>query len=356
MIHIFDILGAHSGMHYYDKAFVEVLKERNYDCIIYSNYEDGIGYIKYFPNFFNCGRVYGILCFLIAYIRFFRFVITHKKDKIVYLAFGELYELPFLLSVLLSKNGWIDIHEIHALKYKDNSIVSKLFEYFYKRLIHKTIYHSDRTYRILRENKKIHMVYVPHFKYMFQKEYKESMLADDIKQCFISSYTKFLFFGNLSIVKGIDITIDIFTKLQKHEDFELVIAGKNVENIDFHSIQDSKIKIIDRHINDDELVYLYSHADYILLPYRKSSQSGIFAMAAYFQKPMLLSKIPYFEKMIEEYPSFGIIEDLKYFDSLVKKVISCSISNTYYNQIDCDRFENKNDIDCFVKEFNKQFS
>lgn len=48
-----------------------------------------------------------------------------------------------------------------------------------------------------------------------------------------------------------------------------------MENIDFSSLRCEKIRIFDRHINDDELVYLYSKTDYILLPYKKSSQSGI---------------------------------------------------------------------------------
>ena len=87
----------------------------------------------------------------------------------------------------------------------------------------------------------------------------------------------------------------------------------------FSDFQDERIKVIDRHINDDELVYLYVHTDFILLPYKKSSQSGIFAMAAYFHKPMILSEIPYFKKMIEEYPSFGVVAGLSDFQPIIQK-------------------------------------
>lgn len=353
MIYIFDILGKHCGMHYYDAAFAEALKARGCQCCVYSNFRIGDTCTAYFPNFFSCGKILGICKLFVSYIRFTCFVLKHKNEKIVYLTFGELYELPFLFIVSLIRNGWIDIHEIHALKYKDDSFVSRLFEWFYKGFVHDVIYHSNRTYNILRDNNKMRMVYVPHFKYVFKKSYEESLLANDIKQCFTSSVPKLLFFGNLSMVKGIDVTIDVFTKLKSHEDFELVIAGKNIERLDFDSIRNDKMKIINRHINDDELVYLYSHTDYILLPYRKSSQSGIFAMAAYFHKPMILSNIPYFKRMMEEFPSFGIIGELDDFESLIRRVISCDTSNSFYNQIDCDKFENKEDIDCFVKEFSK---
>ena len=84
---------------------------------------------------------------------------------------------------------------------------------------------------------------------------------------------RFLFFGNLSYAKGIDIVIDVFTKLSLNlrEKVELVIAGKNVENIDFSIFRSisAYYKVFDRHINDDELIYLYSNTDVILLPYRK---------------------------------------------------------------------------------------
>lgn len=349
MIHIFDLLGSYCGMHYYDIAFVEVLRQRGYQSRVYSNFEEkGISEI-YFPDFFTCNKVLGLLRFLCSYVRFFFFVLTHPKDKIVYLTYGELYELPFLFAISCSKNGWVDVHEIHALKYKDDSKVSKTFESVYRKYIRHVIYHSQRTRDILKDGK-LDMVYVPHFKYVFQRSYDDKKLSDDIKDCFHSSVPKFLFFGNLSIVKGVDTVIEVFRGLESHENFELVVAGKNVENIDFSSLKSEKIRIFDRHINDDELVYLYSKTDYILLPYKKSSQSGIFAMAAYFHKPMILSNIPYFKNMLEEFPSFGVIASLDKYRECIETVVS-NHNHKYYTSEDCDKFEMKEGIDNFVNKF-----
>lgn len=349
MIHIFDLLGSYCGMHYYDIAFAEVLRQRGHQCLIHSNFvEKGLSE-KYFPQFFACNRMLGLLRFFCAYVRFLIFVLTHQNDKIVYLTYGELYELPFLLAISLSKNGWVDVHEIHALKYKDDSKVSEMFERLYKHHIHHVIYHSQRTLDILK-NDRLDMVYVPHFKYVFQRNYDENKLSGDVKRCFLSDSPKFLFFGNLSTVKGIDTVMDVFKNLEQTKDFELVIAGKNVENIDFASLKSKKIKVLDRHINDDELVYLYSKTDYLLLPYKKSSQSGIFAMAAYFHKPMILSDIPYFKSMIEKFPSFGRLSSLTEYKESVISVMSGNIQK-YYTQADCDRFEMKKEIDDFVNKF-----
>lgn len=351
MIHIFDLLGTHCGMHYYDMAFYDVLVQRGHRCQIYSNYfKSGIS-TSFFPQFFNCRKLFGVKNFIFAYGRFLYFVLMHRKDKIVYLTYGELYELPFLLFLSITNNGWVDVHEIHALKYKDNSRIARLFEWCYRHFIHQVIYHSMRTYELLRRMR-IKMIYVPHFNYVFQRTYDKSLLSEDIKCSLKTSSTKFLFFGNLSNVKGIDVVMNAFTNICNHYDFELIIAGKNIENIDFSHINSSKIKVYDRHINDDELVYLYSSTDYILLPYKKSSQSGIFAMAAYFHKPMILSDIPYFKSMIEKFPSFGEISSLEDYSSCIVKILESS-PKQYYTDRDCERFEMKTEIDAFVNEFTR---
>lgn len=87
------------------------------------------------------------------------------------------------------------------------------------------------------------------------------------------------------------------------------------------------------------------------MPYRKSSQSGIFAMAAYFHKPMILSDIPYFVSMIEKYPSFGIISSLKNISDTLKTTMESH--GNYYTNVDCEKFEKKKDIDNFVSLFIK---
>ena len=86
----------------------------------------------------------------------------------------------------------------------------------------------------------------------------------------------------------------------------VIIAGKDFDGT-VHRVQPSDkaaFKIVLRHIEDDELVYLYEHTDYVALPYRKTSQSGILEMAFYFRKPILASDVPYFRRMLTEFPSF----------------------------------------------------
>ena len=348
MIHIFDILGIYCGMHYYDIAFADIFREKGLKVRIYSNFGEK-GNKAYFPLFFKGFKIKRIFFLLWAYLKYFYFIITHINDKVIYLTYGELYEIPFLLISSISKNAFIDVHEVHALKYADNSKIAKFIEYIYRKRVRNVIYHSDRTYNILKGGN-INMLFVPHFKYVFKKEYNKENLSKDIRESFANkNIKKFLFFGNLSTVKGVDVVVDVFTHLTT-TDYELVIAGKNVENINFHNIRSQNIKVFDRHINDDELVFLYSNTDYILLPYRKSSQSGIFAMAAYFHKPMILSDIPYFSGMLSEFPSFGVKSSLATYGETILKLIEKDC-NSYYQKEDCEKFEMKGDIESFLSNY-----
>ena len=348
---IFDILGSHCGMHYYDIAFADILRDKGCEVNIISNFSENEESRPGLRQIFSCGKSRGLLRMLTAYWTFLTVVAKDKAHRIVYLTYGEIYELPFLLIAAFSPRIYVDVHEIHALKYNDSSAVSRLFEWIYSHMVHHVIYHSERTRQIL-GNYKIDMVYIPHFKYVFQKKYDYTKLHNDVKGCFTSDKVKFLFFGNLSTVKGIDTVTNLFSQLTDYkEKFELVIAGQNVENLDFSMFTSESIKIIDRHINDDELVYLYSSTDFVLLPYKKSSQSGIFAMAAYFHKPMILSDIPYFKSMIEKYPSFGICVQLEKYKNVIISILNKGTDSVYYTTADCDQFETKKDIDEFVKKF-----
>lgn len=346
---IFDVIGKHCGMHYYDEAFANLLKTDNYKVNILSNF-DYLGEPAYMPNFFLVGKIGRIFLMVWYALKLFFMALINKNTIYIYLWYGEKYDLLFALCSLVSKNVWLDVHEVHALKYADNSKASELYCKFFKHNVKNVIYHSERTKELLSPFG-INMLYVPHFKYGFQKNYDETKLQEDVKKCFQSSHRKYLFFGNLTIVKGVDTVTEVFSQLHDEGcEFELVVAGKNVTNLDLGILKSCDgVAIIDRHISDDELIYLYSNTDYVLLPYKKSSQSGIFEMSAFFRKPMLLSDIPYFNEVITDYPSFGMIAPLSKYMDLVRT--SLRISNAFFDKSECDKFEMKMEFERFKDDF-----
>jgi len=354
-VFLIDLIGSYAGMDYYDFAFRNVFNNTDLELRILSNYEphDGKPFLR---NMFGKSKSHSILLMLYNYCKLFFFCLFHRKRVYVYLSFGEITDFLFFSLSLLTKNFYVDIHELFAARYQENERIKKIFGVYYRRIIKKIIFHSQKTDELLNLVGYVgNRLYVPHFKYNMNKDYNIEKVGDDVKMRFNSNNKKFLFFGNLRKVKGIDLVVDYFDKISNTDGIELVIAGKNMENINFESLR-NRYGIIDRHINDDEMKYLYSHTDYVLLPYRDSSQSGILEMAFSFKKPMLLSSIPYFTMIYSNYPSFGEITDLEYYDKLLDKIINSQIIKEYYSEADCDKFMMKDETNIFVKQFINSFS
>ena len=355
-VYIVDLIGSYCGMHYYDKALLELLKTRGFNAEILSNFSDN-SKNKFFLLIFKKTKILGIIFLLINFVRFFSHIMRHQKSIYIYMCYGEFYDLLMMSLGFVSDRIVCDVHEVHALKYADDSIVSKMFNLYYRRAVRCAIIHSERTERILSGfSSSMNIMFVPHFKYVFEKKYDLSKVSLDIQRCFASKNKKFLFFGNLSVVKGVDVVESVFCNLTEDQKsrVELVVAGKNVEAVDFNHLKKASknYNVFDRHINDDEMVYLYSHTDYVLLPYKKSSQSGIFAMAAYFRKPMLLSNIPYFVSMIDNFKSFGCISSIEDFSLMIKCVIDDSYEKKFFVQDDLSRFEQQMEMEKFIENFN----
>ena len=86
------------------------------------------------------------------------------------------------------------------------------------------------------------------------------------------------------------------------------------------------------------------------LPYRKTSQSGILEMAFYFRKPILASDVPYFRRMLTEFPSFGILSG-KDVPKHIASVIGLHSSADYFTDKDYFRYTNRSEIEAFKKQF-----
>ena len=120
---------------------------------------------------------------------------------------------------------------------------------------------------------------VPHFKYCFKKTCNENQVEKEIQHSIAKDKINILFFGNINYNKGIDILIQTINALpqEQAEKLNIIIAGKDFDGT-IHKISlmhPQSFQVFLKHINDDELVFLYKNTDYVVLPYRKTSQSGI---------------------------------------------------------------------------------
>ncbi len=108
-----------------------------------------------------------------------------------------------------------------------------------------------------------------------------------------------LFFGFIRKYKGLDILLEAMNVLKLHStlNIKLLIAGEFYEDrklyddiIKKDQLQ-SNIILRTNFINDSEVKYYLSSADFVIQPYRNATQSGVTPLAYHFEKPMLVTNV-----------------------------------------------------------------
>ncbi|WP_251237439.1 glycosyltransferase, partial [Bacteroides nordii] len=315
-IFIVDYLGIHCGMHYYNDAFKKVLSNPlpNEKINILSNYPEEKA-TSFFLNFYSVNKLIGVIFLVYNYIKLYIKVLSNKKACFIYLTYGNSIDIPFLWIISKAPKHIIDIHEAIGQNVDANLRLKKWFKNIYSSKIKSVITHSQRTNNFLDEYDFQGLrLSVPHFKYCFKKTCNENQVEKEIQHSIAKDKINILFFGNINYNKGIDILIQTINALpqEQAEKLNIIIAGKDFDGT-IHKISlmhPQSFQVFLKHINDDELVFLYKNTDYVVLPYRKTSQSGILEMAFYFKKPIIASNIPYFNMMLSKFKSFGMLTDL----------------------------------------------
>lgn len=359
-IYLFDFIGVHSGMHYYNESFKKMLESNNNLVEILSNYSVD-GKKPFMSNCYICSKPLGIYRALEAYMRLLLLLWKDRNSFLVILAYGDLLDALFLTLSFFSNKIIVDVHEAYALRLEPTNFISRWLLWIYKTKVKAVIYHSERSKCILSTaGYSGFFFYVPHFKYCFDKVCDISKVGIDVKNSINSGKINILFFGNISYAKGIDLLIEAVNKLDvKNIDrINIVIAGKDADGViaTVFNNYPTAYHTIMRHITDDELIFLYSHTNYVVLPYRKTSQSGVLEMASYFRRPMLLSNIPYFKDILNQYPSFGRLfePNSEALSVLLREIVIVGDCNrSYYESVDIENFLEVNAYEYFLLELDK---
>lgn len=145
-----------------------------------------------------------------------------------------------------------------------------------------------------------------------------------------------IMYGNNSPYKGSDILIDALQLLPESEKskWSVVIAGRTSN--DYLTLLESKakgvnVKFIPSFVPDQQLYEMIDVADYIALPYRTISQSGVLLLALYFNKPLLISNLPSFKETLS-----GFTDDM-FFESENPQSLAELMLRYSNGEIDIDR-------------------
>ncbi|MDE6559443.1 MAG: glycosyltransferase family 1 protein, partial [Muribaculaceae bacterium] len=206
-IYIVDYLGIHCGMHYYLEAFKKVLGDLpECNIRILSNYSDTPAGQPFFLNQYKGKIANKGLALLRNISRLKKFVKHHSDDIFIYLTYGNAIDIPFMKVVAKAPRHIIDIHEAIAQNVDGNATLRRKFKNIYSDSIKTVISHSTRTDDFLKEyGFSGRVLRVPHFKYVFPKDFDRSNIAADIASAVDINRINLLFFGNLNESKGVDI-------------------------------------------------------------------------------------------------------------------------------------------------------
>ncbi|MBQ9555121.1 MAG: glycosyltransferase family 4 protein [Muribaculaceae bacterium] len=108
-----------------------------------------------------------------------------------------------------------------------------------------------------------------------------------------------LFFGNLQLYKGVHLLYDAYLASHALQQRPLVIAGSGYIYFKRDDNEPGNILFINRYIDDRELKSLFTRAAVVVYPYISATQSGVTSIASYYDKPMVLSDLPFFKQTCE---------------------------------------------------------
>lgn len=359
MIYLVDFIGVHCGMHYYIDAFKQILESvEGVKVGVVSNYSDN-GDRPVLLNQYKGSKMNKMISAARNLLRLNRFINNHKEDRFIYLTYGNILDPYFLKIISKAPYHCVDIHEALAQNEDSNAGLRRKLAKVYSERITNVISHSTRTDDYLMQFGFEGTRYeVPHFKYVFPREYQISSIPQDMRNAIDRSKINILFFGNITREKGIDVLLDAVNNLSEEDasKINVIVAGKDMDGV-YRRVKVKKernVSFFVRHISDEELRFLYENVDYLALPYRKTSQSGILEMAFYFKKPIIASDIPYFRKMLTEFPSFGYLDgnSSKDYSVALHEILHRKPSD-FFKEEDYARYENRKEVDEFKLHFSE---
>ena len=166
-----------------------------------------------------------------------------------------------------------------------------------------------------------------------------------------------LFYGFIRHYKGLDILLEAMSLINNKIDVHLSIVGEVwFKNKNFW-IKEIKKYSLEKHITfdpnyvDEHLTTKYfKRADYIVMPYRSVTGSGILPMAYYFNKSIIASNIGNLPELIENDKKSFLFKVCDSLD-LSKKIVMAYQLKLNCNEKKNNKFNKKYNFDNYTKEF-----
>lgn len=108
------------------------------------------------------------------------------------------------------------------------------------------------------------------------------------------------FLGRIEPYKGLDMLVDAFMQLDQR--YKLIIAGSGKIDEQTHEkiCSNERIELINRYIKDDEFSGLINRMDFVVLPYKRASQSGVIPLVFAHRKSVVATNVGALSEQVPE--------------------------------------------------------
>ena len=221
-------------------------------------------------------------------------VILHKKINIVHLTWPPRYGEFF--TYLLRKRIVITMHDPLPHSSEDTWL---------NRLHRDVCFRLLNDFILLNETQKEDFIKTYHMgaKRVFLSHLSAYTNLQNIKpqKPNVSNYV--LFFGGISSHKGIEYLCEAMDKVcKKHPDVKLVVAGKGKIYFDLNQYaiySNGHLVLLNRYLDDTELVGLIRSSLFVVCPYVDATQSGVIMSAFALNKPVIATNVGALPSMVK---------------------------------------------------------
>jgi glycosyltransferase involved in cell wall biosynthesis len=124
-----------------------------------------------------------------------------------------------------------------------------------------------------------------------------------------------LFFGYVRKYKGLDILLRAMPEIVRaRNSVKLLVAGEFYDNPEpYYQIikelnLEGRVKIINKFIPNEEVAKFYAACDFVALPYRSATQSGILGIAYGFERPVVITNVGGLAESVDEGKTGFVVE------------------------------------------------
>jgi glycosyltransferase involved in cell wall biosynthesis len=258
------------------------------------------------------------LSFALSLLEFWKVIRIHKAIRefgadVVYSPFPSLWD--FRIFPIVSKYASViaTLHDPHP-----HDEIKNPFERFIQ----------NENYRTLRYAKDIVLLNMRDVEYVQQNYGKNvwviphasfSYYARDIKEPHKLNYT-IGFIGRIEPYKGLDLLVEAFSGINNSK-LHLLIAGNGtIDGDTLSKINDNqRIELINRYIKDEEFSGLLNRMDFVVLPYKRASQSGVIPLVFSQGKTVVVTNVGALSEQVPD--DTGVVVDDATSDSIKEAIV-----------------------------------